>query len=286
MKATGKGYQSETDIKGKPHRSLVSITHDSARQRQPHQEGRHPLECHHRGIRSSGRVRSPARKARPLRIGSLGDNGEETAEYCEKVSRLCIAAGCCQAGRRETSTRQTWRTAKSWWSGNVHQQVRQAGLQHRQFRLDVWGVNHPDVAAVPKNLDAIRLWNEARGVSSDGNGQAAGGNGNGHHAAATVGWRRRQYGRHLIVACRPASAGVGLIASVWFAVSCRPRSFPCQSVSVRDSLTCWQVGLSFFLSSFLCASMAAKPDTLTAASSKNPIAGTRLRYCDARCERK
>ncbi len=117
----------------------------------------------------------------------LDKNGQETDNYLQAMSALCFSAGLLKRGDPDRDVQPEElencqvivEVEERKSDGKTYFGIKDMGRK-------VWPVEHPDVAAVPKNLDAIRLWNEARGVSSNGNGQAAGGNGNGHHAAATV----------------------------------------------------------------------------------------------------
>ena len=189
MKASAKGYQSESDVKGKPapvdgfYHATISHVNDSRVKKDGSALNATIVEFEV----LAGSV--PGQEGKTVtQWFQLDDNGNESAEYCEKVSRLCMAAGLLRPGEEKDIDAADLENCQVVIKvQNYVKKDKTTGCGVADYGLAVWGVNHPDVAAVPKNLDAIRLWNEARGVSSDGNGHAAGGNGNGHHAAATVG---------------------------------------------------------------------------------------------------
>jgi hypothetical protein len=179
MKVDTQQYQNESDVKGKPKPVVgkyhVLITH-----------AKDPtdkffavvLECEV----LAGTVPGQEGKAVTVFL-NMSDAGEETAEYCAKCSRWCMAAGLIGGGQAEREISATELEgcqvvieviefkSKKMASG------KDTGIG--EFGLAVWSVDNPEVASVPKNLDAIRLWNEDRG-------RTASGNASGHHAAATV----------------------------------------------------------------------------------------------------
>ena len=94
----------------------------------------------------------------------LDDNGNEDAEYCEKVSRLSMAAGILKPGEEkdiEASDLENCQVVIK--VQNYKKKDGTTGCGVADYGLAIWGVNHPDVASVPKNLDAIRLWRETTG---------------------------------------------------------------------------------------------------------------------------
>jgi hypothetical protein len=188
MKASAKGYQSESDVKGKPapvdgffHTTIVHVNDSRTKK-----DGS-PLNATIVEFEVlAGSV--PGQEGKTVtQWFQLDDNGNESAEYCEKVSRLCMAAGLLRPGEEKDIDAADLENCQVVIKvQNYVKKDKTTGCGVADYGLAVWGVNHPDVASVPRNHDAIRLWNEARGVTHQGNGQAAGGNGNGHHAAATV----------------------------------------------------------------------------------------------------
>ena len=187
MKVNTQHYQNENDVKGKPKpvagKYHVLITH-----------AKDPtdkffavvLECEV----LAGTVPGQESKAVTVFL-NMSDTGEETAEYCAKCSRWCMAAGLIGGGQAEreisASELEGCQVVIEVIEFNSKKTTSGKDTGIGEFGLAVWSVDNPEVASVPKNTDALRLWNEARGVTHQGNGHAAGGNGNGHHAAATVG---------------------------------------------------------------------------------------------------
>ena len=187
MKASAKGYQSESDVKGKPapvdghyHVTISNVNDSRARK-----DGS-PLNATIVEFEViTGSV--PGQEGKTVsQWYNLNDQGVETAEYCEKVSRLCMAAGILKPGEEKDVDAADLENCQVIIKvQNYAKKTGGTGCGLADYGLGVWGINHPDVASVPKHLDAIRLWNEVRGVSSNGNGQAAAyasgnGNGNGH----------------------------------------------------------------------------------------------------------
>jgi len=187
MKASAKGYQSESDVKGKPapvdghYHATISNVNDS----RVRKDGS-PLNATIVEFEVlAGSV--PGQEGKTVsQWYNLDDQGNETAEYCEKVSRLCMAAGILKPGEEKDVDAADLENCQVIIKvQNYAKKTGGTGCGLADYGLGVWGVNHPDVASVPKNLEAIRLWNEDRGVGApaqrvgNGNGQAAVG-GNGH----------------------------------------------------------------------------------------------------------
>ncbi len=184
MKASAKGYQSESDVQGKPkpvaglYHCMITGVNDSRVKKDgsalnativefevlagsvPGQEGKSVTQFYH-----------------------LSENGEENAEYCEKVSRLCMAAGILKPGEEKDVDAADLEKCQVVIKMSDYTSKGKAGVSIDNFGLGVWGVGHPDVAAVPKNMDAIKLWRDATGqAGSNGNG-ASNGNGSSHSPA-------------------------------------------------------------------------------------------------------
>jgi hypothetical protein len=185
MKASAKGYQSESDVKGKPapvdgfFHTTIAHVNDSRTKKDGSPLNATIVEFEV----LAGSV--PGQEGKTVtQWFQLDDNGNENAEYCEKVSRLCMAAGLLRPGEEKDIDAGDLENCQVIIKvQNYTKKTGGTGCGLADYGLGVWGVNHPDVAAVPKNLDAIRLWREATGQpASGGNGQS----GNGHSASAPV----------------------------------------------------------------------------------------------------
>ena len=122
----------------------------------------------------------PGQEGKTLTLyARLGKNGEETDEYCGVVSRLALSCGLLTGKNQEKEISgedfENQQCIVEWESYMGKDNKEHFSVA--QFGLATWGVNDAEVADVPRNTDAIRLWREATGQ--------AGSNGNGH-AAATV----------------------------------------------------------------------------------------------------
>jgi len=103
----------------------------------------------------------------------LGENGEETDEYCGQISRLAMATGLIAPkghpnyipGGREITADEFdgQQFVASWedWSSGAKK-----GQQIGNRGLATWSVDSPEVADVPKNQAAIKLWREAMGQTA------------------------------------------------------------------------------------------------------------------------
>jgi len=103
----------------------------------------------------------------------LGENGEETDEYCGIIGRLCLATGLIAGkgqsgyipgGRdvqpEEFAGQQCVIEWEEWSSKGKH------GFQVANRGLAVWSVDSPEIADVPKNLAAVKLWRDSRAANT------------------------------------------------------------------------------------------------------------------------
>lgn len=184
MRASAKNAQSESDLKGKPApvAGLYHVTITKVNDSRVKKDGS-PLNATVVEFEVlAGSV--PGQEGKEVaQFYYLGDEGQETAEYCEKVSRLCMAAGLLKPGEEKDIDAADLENCQVVIEmADYTTKAGKTGVNIKNFGLAIWGVNHPDVASVPKNHEAIRLWNEARGVvggNGNGNGNAVHANGNG-----------------------------------------------------------------------------------------------------------
>ena len=185
MKASGKGYASESDIKGKPAPvdGLYHCTIPHVNDSRTKKDGS-PLNATIVEFEVlAGTV--PGQEGKTVtQWFNLADDGTENAEYFEKVSRLCMAAGLLKPGEaKEIDGKDLENCQVIIKAANYKKRDGGTGCGIADYGLAIWGINHPEVASVPKNLDAVRLWREATGQTvGGGNGQA----GNGHSPAAPM----------------------------------------------------------------------------------------------------
>lgn len=190
MKVNTQNVQNAGDIKGKPEPcpGFYHFTITSVNDARVKADGK-PLNATIFELEVlTGTVPGQEGKAFALWV-NLTQNGEEDAQYMAWCSRLALACQLIGGNQPETEI-----TAELFdgcqFIGEIREYTKdnQTKRTMRQYEeLLVWSLDEAVVSSVPRNHDAIRLWNEARGVTHQGNGHAAGGNGNGHHAGATVG---------------------------------------------------------------------------------------------------
>jgi len=177
MKASAKNVQSESDMKGKPipadgfHHVTIIHVNDS---RVKKDGSVFPYTVVEFEV-LAGSV--PGQEDKTVsQFYALGQNGEETAEYCEKVSRLCLAAGILKPGEEKDVDLSDLENAQVVIKSQSYEKKdKTIGCGLADYGLGVWGVGHPEVASVPKNSEAIRLWREANGPPAGGNGQSGNG---------------------------------------------------------------------------------------------------------------
>jgi hypothetical protein len=185
MKASAKGYNSESDIKGKPapvdglYHVTISHVNDTRTKKDGSALNATTVEFEV----LAGTV--PGQEGKVVtQWYNLDDSGHETAEYGEKVSRLCMAAGLLKPGEEkdiDASDLQGCQVVIK--AANYKKRDGRTGCGIADYGLAIWSITHPEVASVPKNLDAVRLWREATGqLVGGGNGQA----GNGRSPAAPM----------------------------------------------------------------------------------------------------
>lgn len=175
MKASATNYKSESDVQGKPapvagkyHMDIASVN-DTRRKKDG---GVLPYTIVEYEV-LNGTV--PGQEGKKVtQFIELDENGNETADYIEKATRLCLAAGILKPGEerdvdaKELEHCQVVVGVEVWESKKTKKSSTGVG----DYGMAIWSVDNADVADVPKNKDAIRLWKE-------GNGQAVAG-GNGH----------------------------------------------------------------------------------------------------------
>lgn len=94
----------------------------------------------------------------------LGDNGEETNEYCGVISRLAMACGILKPRESRDITAEEFQGQQFviGWESYIGKDKKEHFCV-ADFGLATWGVNDEAVRDVPKNLEAIKLWREASG---------------------------------------------------------------------------------------------------------------------------
>lgn len=118
----------------------------------------------------AGTVPGQEGKEMPL-FARLGDDGEETEEYCGVISRLAMACGILKPRESKELSAEDFINQQFvvGWEGYIGKDKKEH-FSVANFGLATWGVNDEAVRDVPKNLAAIKLWREATS-GSNGNGQ-------------------------------------------------------------------------------------------------------------------
>jgi len=172
MRASAKGHTSEDDFKGKPvpvpgtYHVIITSVNDSRTKK----DGS-PLDATIVEMEVLAGTVPGQEKKTITAFYNLDDNGEETAEYCEKISRLCMAAGILKAGEERDVDPEGLKDQQVVVRYEEYTtKAGKKGASIGNFGLDVWGINHPEMASVPKNQDAIRLLRENRGKSGNVSG--------------------------------------------------------------------------------------------------------------------
>jgi hypothetical protein len=188
MKVNTQNYQTESDVKGTDRVAVPGFFHCNmvgANDSRVKKDGSPLNATIFEGEVLAGTV--PGQEGKKVVLYySLGENGEENDEYTGKVSRLAMACKLIGGGQPDRNL-QAEDFDGSQFVVRIDEFTSKGKKGHSvgDFGLAVWGVDNPEVASVPKNLEAIRLWKEARGITT-GNGQSNGksnGHSNGHASA-------------------------------------------------------------------------------------------------------
>ena len=105
----------------------------------------------------------------------LGENGEENDEYCGVISRLALACGVLKPKEERDIQAEEFENCQCVveWESYIGKDKKEH-FAVAKFGLGTWGVNDAEVADVPKNLDALRIWREETGQGGGGSGGATG----------------------------------------------------------------------------------------------------------------